>query len=89
MPLTDIDSFLLTKDITSWYDTIGDEYQDYLNPLFDIRIVLEFVEEDFIISVHSKNSLIVAVYSFQLYSSKSDGEILDHLLKMVWELINE
>lgn len=87
--ITDIDSFLLTKDITSWYETIGDEYQDYSNPLFNIKIVLEFVEEDFVISVHSNNTVIVAVYSFKLYSSKSDGEILDHLLKMVWEIINE
>lgn len=87
--LTDIDSFLLTKDITSWYDTIGDEYQDYFNPTFDIKIVLEFVEEDFVISVYKKNTVIVAVYSFKLYSTKSDSEILDHLLKMVWEIINE
>ena len=87
--LTIIDSFLLNKDITSWYETIGDEYQDYYNPVFDIRIKLEFVDNDSLISVFRSNSVIVAVYTYELYSSKTDEEILDHLLKMVWENIND
>ena len=87
--LTIIDSFLLNKDISSWYETIGDEYQDYYNPVFDIRVKLEFVDNDFLISVFRANTVIVAVYTYELYSSKTDEEILDHLLKMVWENINE
>lgn len=87
--LTIIDSFLLNKDITSWYETIGDEYQDYYNPVFDIRVKLEFVDNDFLISVFRANTVIVAVYTYELYSSKTDEEILDHLLKMVWENIND
>jgi len=87
--LTIIDSFLLNKDVTSWYETILDEYQDYYNPVFDIRIKLEYVSNDFLISVHRANTVIVAVYTYELYSTKTDQEILDHLLKMVWEMINE
>ena len=86
--LTIIDSFILNKDVTSWYETIGDEYQDYYNPVFDIRIKLEYVDNDFLISVFRANSFIVAVYTYQLYSSKTDQEVLDHLMKMVWEIIN-
>jgi hypothetical protein len=87
--LTIIDSFLLNKDVSSWYETILDEYQDYYNPVFDIRIKLEYVSNDFLISVHRANTFIVAVYTYELYSTKTDQEILDHLLKMVWEMINE
>jgi hypothetical protein len=87
--LTIIDSFILNKDITSWYETIVDDYQDYYNPVFDIKINLEYVDGDFLISVHRANTFIVAVYTFELYSKKTDQEILDHLLKMVWEMINE
>jgi len=87
--LTIIDSFLLNKDVTSWYETILDEYQDYYNPVFDIRIKLDYVSNDFLISVHRANTVIVAVYTYELYSTKTDQEILDHLLKMVWEMINE
>jgi hypothetical protein len=87
--LTIIDSFILNKDITSWYETIADDYQDYYNPVFDIKIKLEYVEDDFLISVFRANTVIVAVYTFELYSKKTDDEILDHLLKMVWEMINE
>jgi len=84
-----IDCYLLNKDITSWYETIAEDYQDYYNPVFDIRIKLEFVDNDFLISVFRSNTVIVAVYTYQLYSSKTDEEILDHLLKMVWENIND
>lgn len=87
--LTDIDSFLLTKDVTSWYETIEDEYQDYYNPVFDIRIKLEYIENDFLISVFKGNTAIVAVYTFELYSEKTDAEVLDHLIKMIWEIVNE
>jgi hypothetical protein len=87
--LTIIDSFILNKDITSWYETIVDDYQDYYNPVFDIRIKLEYVSGDFLISVFRANTVIVAVYTYELYSKKTDEEILDHLLKMVWEMINE
>jgi hypothetical protein len=87
--LTIIDSFILNKDVTSWYETIVDDYQDYYNPVFDIKINLEYVDGDFLISVHRANNVIVAVYTFELYSKKTDQEILDHLLKMVWEMINE
>ena len=86
--LTIIDSFILNKDITSWYETIGDEYQDYYNPVFDIRIKLEYVDNDFLISVFRANTIIVAVYTYELYSQKTDQEVLDHLMKMVWEIIN-
>ena len=84
-----IDSYLLNKDITSWYETIAEDYQDYYNPVFDIRIKLEFVDNDFLISVFRSNTVLVAVYTFELYSKKNDEEILDHLLKMVWEIIND
>jgi hypothetical protein len=84
-----IDSYLLNKDITSWYETIAEDYQDYYNPVFDIRIKLEFVDNDFLTSVHRANNIIVAVYTFELYSKKNDEQILDHLLKMVWENINQ
>ena len=87
--LSDIDSFLLDKDVTSWYDTIGDEYQDYYNSLFDIRIKLEYMDNDFLISVFRANSCLVAVYTYELYSQKTDSEVLEHLMKMVWEIINE
>ena len=87
--LTIIDSFILNKDIASWFETIDDDYQDYYNPVFDIRIKLEYVDNDFLISVFRSNSVLVAVYTFELYSKKNDEEILDHLLKMVWENINE
>ena len=87
--LTIIDSFILNKDITSWYETIVDDYQDYYNPVFDVRIKLEYVDGDFLISVFRANTCIVAVYTYELYSKKTDDEILDHLLKMVWEMINE
>ena len=86
--LTIIDSFLLNKDITSWYETIGDEYQDYYNPVFDIRIKLEDLDNDFLISIHRANTFIVAVYTYELYIQKTDEEVLDHLMKMVWEIIN-
>jgi len=86
--LTIIDSFILNKDVTSWYETIGDEYQDYYNPVFDIRIKLEYVDNDFLISVFRANTIIVAVYTYELYSQKTDQEVLDHLMKMVWEIIN-
>ena len=86
--LTIIDSFILNKDVTSWYETIGDEYQDYYNPVFDIRIKLEYVDNDFLISVFRANTIIVAVYTYELYSQKTDEEVLDHLMKMVWEIIN-
>lgn len=86
--LTIIDSFILNKDVSSWYETIGDEYQDYYNPVFDIRIKLEYVSGDFLISVHRANTVIVAVYTYDLYSKKTDQEVLDHLMKMVWEIIN-
>jgi hypothetical protein len=84
-----IDSYLLNKDITSWYETIAEDYQDYYNPVFDIRIKLEYVDNDFLISVFRANTVIVAVYTYELYSKKNDKEILDHLLKMVWEIINK
>jgi len=87
--LTIIDSFILNKDISSWFETIDDSYEDYYNPVFDIRIKFELVDDDFLLSVHRANSIIVAVYTFEIYSKKTDQEILDHLLKMVWELINE
>ena len=86
--LTIIDSFILNKDVSSWYETIGDEYQDYYNPVFDIRIKLEYVDNDFLISVFQANTIIVAVYTYELYSQKTDQEVLDHLMKMVWEIIN-
>lgn len=86
--MTEIDSFLLHKDISSWYSTIAEEYQDYYNPLFAIRIKIEYIEDDFIISVFKANTVIVAVYSKELYSIKMDQEILDHIIKMVWEIIN-
>ena len=86
--LTIIDSFLLNKDISSWYETIGDEYQDYYNPVFDIRIKLEDLDNDFLISIHRANTFIVAVYTYELYIQKTDEEVLDHLMKMVWEIIN-
>ena len=86
--LTIIDSFILNKDVSSWYETIGDEYQDYYNPVFDIRIKLEYVDNDFLISVFRANTIIVAVYTYELYSQKTDEEVLDHLMKMVWEIIN-
>lgn len=86
--LTIIDSFILNKDITSWYETIADDYQDYYNPVFDIRIKLEYVDNDFLISVFRANTIIVAVYTYELYSQKTDQEVLDHLMKMVWEIIN-
>ena len=86
--LTIIDSFILNKDVSSWYETIGDEYQDYYNPVFDIRIKLEYVDNDFLISVFRANTIIVAVYTYELYSQKTDQEVLDHLMKMVWEIIN-
>lgn len=87
--LNSIDSFILNKDITSWYETIGDEYLDYYNLGFDIRIKLEYIHNDFLISVHKSNTVIVAVYTYELYSKKTDQEVLDHLLKMVWEIINK
>jgi hypothetical protein len=83
-----IDSYLLNKDVTSCYETIGEEYQDYYNPVFDIRIKLEYIQQDFLISVFRANTCIVAVYTYEIYSEKTDQEILDHLIKMVWELIN-
>lgn len=89
MPLTNIDNFLLNKDITSWYETIADDYQDYYNPLFNIRIKIEYIDKDFIISVIRANTVIVAVYVEELYNIKTDTEILDHIMKMVWEIINE
>jgi len=84
-----IDSYLLNKDVTSWYETIAEDYQDYYNPVFDIRIKSEYIEDDFLISVFRANTCIVAVYTYQLYSEKTDQEILDHLMKMVWETIND
>jgi len=87
--LTTIDSFLLNKDVSSWYETIGDEYQDYYNPVFDIRIKLEYIDNDFLISIFRANSCIVAVYTYELYSEKTDAEVLEHMLKMIWEIINE
>ena len=87
--LTIIDSFILNKDISYWFKTIDDDYQDYYNPSFDIKIKFELVDNDFILSVHRANVFIVCLYTFDLYSKKTDEEILDHLLKMVWEIINE
>ena len=84
-----IDSYLLNKDITSWYETILEDYQDYYNPVFEIKIKLEYVEDDFIINVQRANNIIVSVYTFEFYSKKTDEQILDHLLKIVWELIND
>lgn len=86
--ISDIDSFLLDKDIRYWYETIGDEYQEYANVLFDIKIKLEYIDDDFLISVFKGNTIIVAVYTYQLYSEKTDAEILEHIMKMVWEIIN-
>jgi hypothetical protein len=87
--LTIIDSFILNKDISFWYETIVDDYEDYYNPVFDIKIKFEYVEGDFLISVFRCNSIIVSVYTYDSYSKKTDDEILDNLLKMVWEIINE
>ena len=87
--MTDIDSYILTKDITCWYDSIGEDYQDYYNPIFGIRIKIEYEDTDFLISVFRGNSIVVAVYTEELYTIKLDNEIVSHILKMVWEIINE
>ena len=87
--MTEIDSFILDRDIRSWYETIGDEYQDYYNPLFDVKIKFELVEDDFLISVFKANEIAVSVFTFRDYSERTDEEILDHTLRRVWELINE
>ena len=87
--LTIIDSFILNKDITSWYKTIVDEYQDYYNPVFDVKIKLEYIHSDFLISVHRANTVNEAIYTYEIYSQKTDEEILYFLLKMVWEIIND
>lgn len=85
--MTNIDSFLLDKDIENWFSTIDEDYEDYYNSLFDIKIKYELVENDFLISVFKANQCIVAVYSYELYSIKTNQEILDHLKRMVWDLI--
>ena len=87
--MTEIDSFILDRDIRSWYETIGDDYQDYYNPLFDVKIKFELVEDDFLISVFKANEIAVSVFTFRDYSERTDAEILDHTLRRVWELINE
>ena len=87
--LTIIDSFILNKDIASWYETIDDEYQDYYNSVFDIRIKFELVDDDFMLSVHKANEIAVSIFTFKSYSEKKDSEILDHVLKRVCELIND
>jgi hypothetical protein len=87
--LTLIDSFILNKDIASWYETIDDDYEDYYNPVFDIRIKFELEDDDFMLSVHRSNEIAVSIFSFNSYSQKTNDEILDHVLKRVWELINE
>jgi hypothetical protein len=86
--LTIIDSYILNKDISSWFETIDDEYQDYYNPSFDIRIKFELEGDDFMLSVHRANEIAVSVFTFSSYSSKTNEQILDHVLKRVWELIN-
>lgn len=87
--LTIIDSFILNKDISSWFETIDDEYQDYYNPVFDIRIKFELEGDDFMLSIFRANEIAVSVFTFESYSKKTDDEILDHVLKRVWELIND
>ena len=84
-----IDSYILNKDISSWFETIDDEYQDYYNPVFDIRIKFELEEDDFMLSIFRANEIAVSVFTFESYSKKTDDEILDHVLKRVWEIINE
>jgi hypothetical protein len=87
--LTIIDSFILNKDIASWFETIDDEYQDYYNPSFDIRIKFELEGDDFMLSVFRANEIAVSIFKFSSYSKKTNDEILDHVLKRVWELIND
>ena len=84
-----IDSYILNKDISSWFETIDDEYQDYYNPAFDIRIKFELEGDDFMLSVFKANEIAVSIFTFASYSKKTDDEILDHVLKRVWEIINE
>jgi hypothetical protein len=87
--LTIIDSFILNKDIASWFETIDDDYQDYYNPVFDIRIKFELEDDDFMLSIFRANEIAVSIFTFDSYSKKTNDEILDHVLKRVWELIND
>ena len=87
--LTIIDSFILNKDISYWFKTIDDDYQDYYNPSFDIKIKFELVDNDFMLSIFRANDAAVSIFTFDSYSKKTDDEILDHVLKRVWEIIND
>ena len=84
-----IDSYILNKDISSWFETIDSDYQDYYNPVFDIRIKFELEGDDFMLSIFRANEIAVSIFTFASYSKKTDDEILDHVLKRVWEIINE
>jgi hypothetical protein len=87
--LNHIDSFILNKDISSWYETLAEDYQDYFNISFGISIKITYIDNDFLISVHKSDIVIAAAYTYDFYSKKTDSDILDHILKMVWEIINK
>ena len=87
--LDTISSYLLNKDISLWYLSIGEDYESYNNPAFDINIIFELIDDSFILSVFKGDKAIVTEFSFSCYSKKSDAEILDYILKNVWRLINE
>ena len=84
---SDIDLFLLVKDVTNWYENLGQDYEDYHSPVFEVYVKIEFDESNAIISVGKPGECIIGIFPEELYQSARDKEILDYIIDRIYEII--
>ena len=87
---TSIDDFLLDTDIRNWYASLNEKfYEDYYNPTFQIKVGFSFHSNACMISITKSDQSLVSFFPLELYEKLSDKEIIDYIIKKVWELIND